>query len=51
MWSSSRSGAQLEEGELRSDTSASGTGTEGTVGLLVTTRLGSSDPLVDNESS
>lgn len=49
MWSSSRSGAQLEEGELRSDTSASGTGTEGTVRLLVTTR--SSDPLVDNESS
>lgn len=49
MWSSSRSGAKLEEGELHSDTSASET--EGTVRLLVTTRLGSSDPLVDNESS
>lgn len=51
MWSSSKKDAQLEEGKLWSDTSASGTGTEGTVRLSVTTRLGSSDPLVDNESS
>lgn len=52
MWSSSKSGAQFGEGwegTLRSDTSDSGT--EGTVSFSVTTRLGSSDPLVDNESS
>lgn len=51
MCSSSRNDAQLEEGKLWSDTSASGTGTEGTVRLSVTIRLGSSDPSVDNESS
>lgn len=52
MWSSSKSGAQFGEGwvgALRSDTSASGI--EGTVRFSVTTRLGSSDPLVDNDSS
>lgn len=52
MWSSSKSCAQFGEGwggALRSDTSASGI--EGTVRFSVTTRLGSSDPLVDNESS
>ncbi len=52
MWSSSKSGSEFGEGwggTLRSDTSASGI--EGTVRFLVTTRLGSSDPLVDNDSS
>lgn len=52
MWSSSKSGAQFGEGwggALWSDTSASGI--EGTVRFSVTTRLGSSDPLVDNDSS
>ncbi len=52
MWSSSKSGAEFGEGwggTLQSDTSASGI--EGTVRFLVTTRLGSSDPLVDNDSS
>lgn len=54
MWSSSKSGALLGEGwggTLRSDTSDSGTRTEGTVRFSVTTILGSSDSLVDNESS
>lgn len=50
--SSCKSGAQFGEGwggTLWSDTSASGI--EGNVRFSVTTRLGSSDPLVDNESS
>lgn len=54
MWSSSKSGEQLGEewgGALRSDTSDSGTGTEGTVRFSVTTILESSDSLVDNVSS
>lgn len=52
MWSSSKTCAEFGEGwagTLRSDTSTSGI--EGTVRFLVTTRLGSSDPLVDNDSS